>query len=92
MQNSQAFRITSIEPARIILPLVAETARCHELSVEIADAVPFIAPFCGNEYFAQEIRMVAETDSSERPRYQECLEEIQKLVEQELADGFVESC
>ena len=91
MQNSRVFQITSIEPAQFILPQVAETANRHELAVEIADAVPFNAPFCGSEYFVQEIRMVAKSDSSSLPRYEECLEEIEALVEQELADGYVET-
>ena len=92
MQLSQVFQITSIEPAQLILPQVAEAADRHELTVEIADAVPFNAPFCGSEYFVQEIRMVAKSESASAPRYQECLEEIQALVEQELADGYVETC
>jgi len=92
MQNSQAFQITSIEPAQLILPQVAEAANRHELNVEIADAVPFNAPFCGSEYFVQEIRMVAKPDSAALPRYEECLVEIEALVEQELADGYVETC
>ena len=90
MQLSQVFQITSMEPAQLILPLVAETANRHELAVEIAEAVPFSAPFCGNEYFKQEIRMVASSDSSSSPRYEECLEEIEAIVEQQLADGYVE--
>jgi len=92
MQPSQVFQITSIEPAQLILPLVAETANLHELAVEIADAVTFSAPFCGNEYFKQEIRMVASADSTSLPRYEECLEEIEAIVEQELADGYIEIC
>lgn len=91
MQPSQVFQITSLEPAQLILPQVTETANRHELAVEIAEAVPFSAPFCGNEYFVQEIRMVAKSDSSSLPRYEECLEEIQAIVEQELADGYVET-
>ena len=91
MQPSQVFQITSLEPAQLILPQVTETANRHELAVEIAEAVPFSAPFCGSEYFVQEIRMVAKSDSSSLPRYEECLEEIQAIVEQELADGYVET-
>ena len=91
MQNSQVFQITSIEPAAPILPLVNEAAKRHELAVEISEAVPFSAPFCGNEYYAQEVRMVPNSDNASIPRYEECLLEIQNIVELLLADGYVKT-
>jgi len=55
MQPSQVFQITSIEPAQLILPLVAETANLHELAVEIAE-----------QYFTATIRRVPRGNRSHR--------------------------
>ena len=92
MLSSQVFQITSIEPALPILPLVAESAKRHNLSLEVADATPFNAPFCGSEYFAQEVRMIPNSENASLPRYDDCLKEIQTIVEQNLADGYVRGC
>ena len=91
MQHSQLFQITSTEPAQLILPLVTETAERHELTVEIAEPVPFSAPFCGIECFAQEIRMISNSGGASMQRYEDCLMAIEAIVEQELADGFIEA-
>ena len=94
MQQLQVLQITSIESAQLIMPLVTETAKRHELAVEIVEPVSFSAPFCGNEYFAQEIRMFPGSEStseSTTKRVEKFLLEVQTIVEQELADGYVDS-
>ena len=90
MLNSQVFQITSIEPVQLILPQVAATAERHELTVEIAEPVPFSAPFCGSEYFAQEIRILNKSNNASPQRFQECMLEIETLVENRLADGYIQ--
>jgi len=89
-QDSKLIQITSIEPTHSISTLVAESAQRHELAVELADTVSFSAPFCGNEYFSLEIRLLPEPGNV-APRFDECLEEIQNMVERELADGYIET-
>jgi len=91
IQHSQIFQITSIEPVQPILPLVTESALRHELSVEIAEPVSFSAPFCGGEYFAQQVRVLSKSNDSSLTRFNECFDEIQTIVEQQLADGYVET-
>ena len=88
--HSQILQITSIEPVQLILPKVAATAERHDLTVEIAEPVPFSAPFCGNEYFAQEIRILDEYNNASAQRFEECMLEIETLVESQLADGYIQ--
>lgn len=89
MLNSQVFQITSIEPAQVILPMVAQTAKRHQLELEVAEVTQFCAPFCGNEYFTQEIRIASNSTST--PGYIQCIEEIETIVEQNLADSYFET-
>lgn len=94
MQHSQLFQITSIEPVQLILPQVTATAERHELTVEVREPEPFSAPFCGNEYFAQEIRILNKSDNASPRQFQKCMQEcmleIETLVENQLADGYIQ--
>ena len=81
-----------MDPFHAILPQVTATAERHDLTVEIAEPVPFSAPFCGSEYFAQEIRILPKSDNASPKRFQECLLEIETIVENQLADGYIEAC
>ena len=92
MQHSQIFQITSIEPVHSILPQVTATAERHELTVQITESVPFSAPFCGSEYFSQEIRIRPASDKASPQRFRECMLEIEAIVENQLADGYIETC
>ena len=91
MPNSQVVQITSIEPAQFILPMVAQTAEHHQLELEVAEATKFCAPFCGNEYFTQEIRIVSKSNCPPTSCFDQCISEIETIVEQKLADSYIET-
>lgn len=90
MQRSKTFQITSNEPAQSILGLVAETAQRHELVLDISEPATFTAPFCGDEYFIQEIRLLPQSGTRKGADFDICLSEIESIVRQELSDGYIE--
>ena len=90
MPTSKILQITSNELAQPILNQVAATAQVHELAMKIAEPVSFSAPFCGEEYFTQEIQLFAD-DTRTHTDFETCIQEIETIVERELADGFVDT-
>ena len=91
MINSQAIQITSNEIAQPILDLVVQAATQHKLEVKISDPVSFNAPFCGDEYFTQEIQLHSDFETRTHADFENCLLDIETIVERELSEGFVDA-
>lgn len=91
MATSKTLQITSNERVQSILNQVAEAAQMHDLTMNTAEPVSFSAPFCGDEYFTQEIQLLAASETRTHSDFEKCIEEITTIVERELSDGFVET-
>jgi len=91
MTNSLAFQITSNELAHSILGMVVQTAEQHQLEVKVSDPICFNAPFCGEEYFTQQIQLLSASGSRTHLDFDNCMREIETIVERELSEGFLET-
>ena len=90
MAPTQTFRVVSIEPTGLVIDDISTIAGNHNFELKIADPSCFSAPFCGNEYFTQEFRLICGTDYSSPNDPLACMQEIQNTLDAELAEGYVE--
>ena len=91
MQDSATFRIVSIEPTQTIEEVVNQAADQFSLEANFGVAEQFNAPVCGVEYNAQEFNLSSkDAELRSELTIANCLQEIKRLTEQTMADGFVE--
>ena len=90
MVQPESFRVTSIEPLDVVAADISDVAISHGLSLEAAEPSDYSAPFCGNQYFSQEFRLVQQVDGSRTIDLVACWEEIEQVLKRELADGFMD--
>ena len=90
MVQTESFRVTSIEPLDMVAADISNVAISHGLSLEAAEPSDYSAPFCGNQYFTQEFRLVQQVDGSGTVDLVACVQEIEQILETELADGFMD--
>ena len=83
------FRLTSIESLEDISPQVRRIAGEHGFNLEATDQQMLSAPFCGFDYYRQEMKLVS-TNGSGTEQLDLCLNEIEKLADDSFADGFME--
>ena len=83
------FRLTSIESLEDISPQVRRIAGEHGFNLEATDQQMLSAPFCGFDYYRQEMKLVS-TNGSGTEQLDLCLNEIEKLTDDSFADGFME--
>ena len=91
MTFSKAYQITSNEHVESIFELIEDAARLHEFSLAISDPISFNAPFCGDEYFTQNIKLLSVGANRTNADFEECVLEIERIVQRELSEGFVDS-
>ncbi len=90
MTFSKAYQITSNEHAESIFELIEATARLHQFSLDISESNSFNAPFCGDEYFTQSIELLSNEATRTNADFEKCVLEIEKVVQRELSEGFVD--
>lgn len=83
------FRLTSIESLDDISPQVRRIAGEHGFSLEAAEQRKLNAPFCGIDYFCQEMKLVSMSECDSE-RLGCCLNAIEQLAVDSFADGFME--
>jgi len=84
------FRLTSIESLEGISPQVRRIAGEHGFNLEATDQQMLSAPFCGFDYFCQEMKLVSTSGCSAIEKLDLCLDAIKKLTDDSFADGFME--
>lgn len=92
MSHVSEFKITSIEPTTSIFNLVQAAAKRFDLNVEFQPETTFSAPFCGTDYYVQQVRLLREEGDESLNSIEDCLKEIAALTEQNLADAYFETC
>ena len=91
MLTSTSFQIISIEPTLPFTEVVNAAAERHCLSANFEASKTFHAPVCGIQYHVQEVNLSGTVDSQDAPgAIANCLQEIQTIAEQSLADGYLE--
>lgn len=91
MKNATAFQIISIEPTQAVVQIVNQTAEKYDLDVNLEHPRQFNAPVCGINYHAQEVCLCGKIKSRDtRLAIRDCIEEIETLTIEALADGYVE--
>lgn len=91
MLSSTAFQIVSIEPTKSLVPVVNQAAKRHALSVDFGDSKMFNAPMCGIEYHVQQINLSGSNENQDcLEAIENCLQEIETIADQSLADGYME--
>ena len=91
MQPTQSFRVVSVEPTGLVVPDISNIATNHNFELEVSEPSNFSTPFCGHQYFTQEFRLIrTDGDSTQAEDPLACLNEIQQILDAELADGYLE--
>ena len=92
MQVSAAYQIVSIEPTQPLQHVIDQVADRHALQANFGATRQFNAPVCGIEYHIQEF-FLADKDGgmSTAHTIEKCLQEIESLTDQAMADGYCES-
>ena len=87
-----AFRLTSIESLDGVSNQVRQIASNHGFELEIQQQTTLNAPFCGIDYYYQDMKLIASVANgdSKNGRLDRCLFDIEQLAETSFADGFVE--
>ena len=86
----QSFCLVSIEPLDLLEPQVREIAADHGFVLNSEDVMKKSAPFCGYDYFYQDMTLSDNRSKGEmNGQLKNCIAAIVELTEDNFADGFV---
>ena len=88
-ESETRIRFTSIEPISQHQERVDQIAKNHGFVAEFHSETLINAPFCGNQYHVQEVRLIQDSDS-EAVQWVRCINELSEFEKQHLADSFFE--
>lgn len=90
-KTEHSFRVISIESLETLENRVREVAADHGLSLISEDSTTQAAPFCGYNYFSQEMTLSdSRSEVDAIAQIEKCIAAIEELTEETVADGYVE--
>lgn len=85
-----SFRLTSIECLDQYGDQFRQVASDHGFDLELQNQEKVNAPFCGIDYYCQEMKLQPASQANNDSDLRECIQAIEHLAETSFADGYVE--